>query len=736
MRLDRYFIISSYVMFTTGFVMLAATRQLDGVTLALFASALAAGWLIDTNRWQWSVSQRRANWLMAGYLLFAIAEWQVFGLSPVIIILHFVFFASALKLLRKKTGRDWLWLYVVTFCQVLMTAGMMIGTTFLLLLVVYLFAAVSAFLGYEIHRSAQAFASHHSSPETVVEYWKEEKDRRRRLSPPRLRSLAVFSALVLVVILLLAAPLFLAMPRVSRGFSRNGWLRTETLSGFSDSVRLGEVAQVKLNPRVVMRVRVRFAPGEENRMLRWRGVTLDHYDGQAWNYRGSKPLFLKRAGDNFHLAENAWTYRSTEQRFFLEPLNINTVFAAPRPLMIAGLPELALDQGDGLWTAPHDFHKLDYTALSDTAEATEAELGLDNSRIYPPEVLRRYLQLPEDHDQRMVELAAEVTHGAKTQIEIARRIESHLRTAYDYTLDLRRVEYGDPVADFLFNTRAGHCEYFASAMVLLLRTRRVPARLVNGFQMGEYNDAADIYTVRQSDAHSWVEAYFPRHGWVAFDPTPPAGLSVYSGGLSAWLRHYHEALEMFWLEHVIGFDTSKQISMAFTVQSWISSLLSSYRLNFSSRWFDWVSKLAQSVEAWKERASGFDGKIPGSGLPADATSGVFSRPVMLALFGLMLVAVVAIAWRINSRSWKKRAKLGGAASAAAFYQQMLRTLEHAGHKRTADQTPAEFAGQLQMPAVTEITELYHQVRFGNQPLEDDEIARISLLLRELKKWPL
>ena len=87
-----------------------------------------------------------------------------------------------------------------------------------------------------------------------------------------------------------------------------------------------------------------------------------------------------------------------------------------------------------------------------------------------------------------------------------------MRSAYGYTLDLRRVEDGDPVADFLFNMREGHCEYFASAMVLMLRSRRVPARLVNGFQMGEYNEAADVYTVRQSDAHSWVEAYFPRQG--------------------------------------------------------------------------------------------------------------------------------------------------------------------------------------------------------------------------------
>ncbi len=737
MSLDRFFIFSSYAMFTTGFVMLAATRHLDGLSLALFAVGLSAGWLIDTGRLRWSISQRRANWLMAGYLFFAAAEWQVFGMSPVIVILHFVFFASSLKLLRKKTGRDWLWLYVVTFCQVLMTAGMMVDTTFLFLLIVYLFAAVSTFAGYEIHRSALAFAASHASQPIVVEYWKEGKAELRRLGSPRLRSLALFSAFGLAVILLLAAPLFLAMPRVSRGFSRNGLLRTETLSGFSDSVRLGEVAQVKLNPQVVMRVRVRFMPDERNggerRMLRWRGVTLDHYDGQSWNYTGPQPVFLRKIGDSFRLTEGAWTRQYTEQRFFVEPLNINTVFAAPHPLLAVGLPELARDEGDGLWTAPHEFHKLDYTVFSNTAEVEDAELAQDGSRSLASEIQRRYLQLPEGHDRRIGKLADEVTRGAKTQIEIARRIESHLRTAYDYTLDLQRVEDGDPVADFLFHTRAGHCEYFASAMVLMLRSRGLSARLVNGFQMGEYNDAADVYTVRQSDAHSWVEAWFPARGWVAFDPTPPAGLSVYGDGVMAWLRHYREALEMMWLEHVVGFDTGKQISMAFTAQAWVSSLFSTYKWNVSSRWFDWVSKLARLVEAWRERGSGFDGKFFASGGPSDGALGVIFHPLMLAFFGVMLASVAAFSWRRHRQSWQRKAGRDRAASAIAFYREMLRTLERRGHKRAADRTPAEFAAGLRMPAVTEITDFYQQVRFGHQPLDDDEIERIGLLLRDLKK---
>jgi len=738
MSLERYFIFSSYAMFTAGYVMLASTRQLGLLSLGLFAVVLGAGWLIDTGRIGWSIGHRRANWLMAGGLAFVIAEWYALGAAPVVVILHFVFFAASLKLLRRKAARDWVWLYVVTFCQVLMTAGMMIDTTFLFLVIVYLFAAVSAFIGYEIHRSGLAFAANNSSRQVVVEYWKESKDSRIRLDAPRLRSLPLFSAFALTGILLLAAPLFLAMPRVSRGFSRNGLLRGETLSGFSDSVRLGEVAQVKLNPQVVMRVRVRFPRGRARQSLRWRGVTLDNYDGQTWNYTGQKPTSLKRTMDWFYLSEDEKRYGDTEQRFFVEPLDINTVFAAPQPRLVTGLPELARDQGDGLWTTPHDYYKLDYTVLSDTNEVSDGKLAEENSRAYPSEISRRYLRLPDDHDRRIDELAAEVTRGAATQIEIARKIESHLRTTYNYTLNLRRVEDGDPVADFLFNTREGHCEYFASAMVLMLRSRRVPARLVNGFQMGEYNDAADVYTVRQSDAHSWVEVYFPRRDqngvWAPFDPTPAAGLSVYGGGLAAWMRHHREAMEMFWLEHVIGFDTNKQFSMAGAAQRWVSSLLSSYKWDYSSQWIDWIPKLAQKIESWKGRAGAPGGKSPEDGRPSAAFGGG-AHPLALALFGVALAIAAVFSWRWYGRSWRRNARQDSAASAVAFYQEMLRALERAGHKRAIHQTPAEYAEQLRMPSVTEITTLYQQVRFGDQFLGDDEIARINLLLRELRNRP-
>jgi hypothetical protein len=115
--------------------------------------------------------------------------------------------------------------------------------------------------------------------------------------------------------------------------------------------------------------------------------------------------------------------------------------------------------------------------------------------------------------------------------------------------------------------------------------------------------------------------------------------------------------------------------------------------------------------------------------------GLVGHPMALALAVMALAIAAAFSWRRYGQSWRRNARQDGAASAVAFYQEMLRALERAGHKRAINQTPAEYAQQLRMPAVAEITSIYQQVRFGDQILGDDEIARVDLLLREVKKRP-
>lgn len=732
MNFNGFFIGSSYFLIATSAAMLAATHRLDGVSLILFAGVMVAGALIDLERLRWGLARRLANGLMIGWVGVAFLEWQIFHLPPVAVVTHFVLFATTLKLLRPKTNRDWLWLHIISFCIVLMSAGLMIGTKFMALLMVYLLAAASTLIAFEIRRSQQAF-DHEISKQTVsVELWREVKDQRQPLPQPHGRNLFFFSTVAMLVILLLAAPLFFLVPRITRNTGRGGLLQGEALSGFSDTVRLGEVAQIKLNPQIVMRVRVAYPQGQQSQSqqqtLRWRGVTLDSYDGQSWNNFGPAPMQIRRYGESFRVDEPDFRHGFTEQKVFMEPLELRNVFVAPRPVLVTGVLELSRDAGDGLWTEGYQQSDLSYTVYSDTWVPTDDELTLDNSREYPRNISQRYLQLPENHDRNIDQFAAKLTETAKTQIEAVRRIEQHLRTQYDYTLDLQPVTEGDPVADFLFNTRAGHCEYFASAMVLMLRARRIPARMVNGFQTGEYNPTADVFTVRQSDAHSWVEVYFPQHKWVAFDPTPPAGLSAYDGGILAMLRQYSEAMEMLWLEEIVSFDTSKQISLLTSAQSWMSS----YQKSVTWQWMDWTRNLGEKFDLWRGSRLA---ETPNNKNAESKSSGWRNLAYQpLALF-LLLAALSGLIYLQRKRFplWRRGAAPSASESAIRFYREMLHTLELAGHRRHPHQTPLEFAAQIGMPVVSEITQFYQRKRFGDESLTNDETERVELMLQELKK---
>ena len=132
-------------------------------------------------------------------------------------------------------------------------------------------------------------------------------------------------------------------------------------------------------------------------------------------------------------------------------------------------------------------------------------------------------------DRRIPQLAEQITASADNNYDKAPALEIYLRTHFGYTLQLPRTVPHDPLANFLFERKQGHCEYFASSMAVMLRTLGIPSRVVNGFRTGEFNDLTSQYVVRASNAHSWVEAYFPELGWVAFDPTPGASIPARTG---------------------------------------------------------------------------------------------------------------------------------------------------------------------------------------------------------------
>jgi hypothetical protein len=346
-----------------------------------------------------------------------------------------------------------------------------------------------------------------------------------------------------------------------------------------------------------------------------------------------------------------------------------------------------------------------YKAISDTDEPPVEELR-DDMRPYP-DSFERYLQLPENLDRRIVYHAQTVLRAAqaRNRYDAAKAIETDLRTNFAYSLEMK-ASGPDPLADFLFNVQTGHCEYFATAMTVLLRTHGVAARVVNGFLPGEYNEAAGAYTVRQSDAHSWVEVYFPTtRSWVTFDPTPSIGRAEpMRTGFSAQMHKYLEALELIWFQYVVGYDKQEQRSLA-------SSL--------HNRVFDYgrfASNLLTTVRSY---------------LTAKTLS------IVVAVLGVVLLVLTLIFgkrfWRFG---WRRGAVVSGAEetySSVEFYERLISAMEQRGLSREKHLTPLEFANTLGQGPAMMITRAYNRVRFGNQRLSAMEKREIENALAELER---
>jgi transglutaminase-like putative cysteine protease len=278
-----------------------------------------------------------------------------------------------------------------------------------------------------------------------------------------------------------------------------------------------------LSDQVVMRVR-------SSRAAYWRGMAFDRYDGHFWSM--SQPMSLKRIGQGQNplwlrttstLKQNIVPRERLVQTFYIEHDQSNLVFHAPYA-ELAYFPAnyLLLDQYGGIRSPVELFKDTVYTIISEVPVFNASQLQRitwAQMRAQPldPAYYQLYPQLP----QRIERLAREVTRHSTGPYAAAQDLERYLQRTYSYNLDIREFpQTADTVDYFLFVQKQGYCEHFASALVVMARSLGLPARLVTGYNSGVYNPLTSYFEVRSSDAHGWVEVYFPHHGWVPFDPTP------------------------------------------------------------------------------------------------------------------------------------------------------------------------------------------------------------------------
>jgi len=396
----------------------------------------------------------------------------------------------------------------------------------------------------------------------------------------------------------------------------------------------------------------------------------------------------------------------------LEPIGTNVFFLAPWGRRVAGpYRALSVDAGGAVYDVDNQRSVSEYEAESDIGRPSPAQLQAAGDSY--PQFATAYLQLPA-LDSRIPRLAAQVGGTASNNYDKAVALETYLRTHYGYTLRLLRSPVADPLANFLFERKQGHCEYFASSMAVMLRTLRIPSRVVNGFRSEEFNDVTGNYIVRAKNAHSWVEAYFPGYGWITFDPTPGGAIGTPEGWDRALL--YLDAAESFWREWVISYDFSHQYILG-------RAAVSGTRTNWE-RARTWARERYASLLNWARR-----GQRGAEKSPARWLGGALAVGLLL----LLLANAARIARMIHRRRLQAHPERSPNQAAALWYERMAQHLARRGVKKSSAQTPQEFVRiiedeRLRM-RVGRFTEAYESARFGSSL---DDAQRLPELYEEVE----
>jgi len=693
MAIERYFNVSLYLLVLTGFGTLASTGGLDLLAVLVVGCALIIrGYHLITHQ-EFTIPERWTTYLTLVYVAIYFADYFLVSGSFLVATVHLVLFGMVIRLFSLQRARDHFMLAVLSFLMVLAAAVLTVDSVFLFCFAAFLLVAVITFVLMEMRHSIAEDQSRAQEPKDSAPY--------RRMA----NVLLATAPMLMLMILAGGFLIFFLLPRVSSRYLSAYAPGSDLSTGFSDRVQLGRIGQIQQSSAVVMHIQI------DNDLegaydLKWRGVALSQFDGKIWSNPFAQTDLRRSSNGSFRLGTVAGetaldiSRRKVHYRVLMEPLGTNVFFLADKPTGLMGdFGHVSTDAGGAVYNLDSDHPVNRYAAESELGDPDASELRLAPNTV--PSQLTRYLALPP-LDIRISKLAEEITASAPNNYDKAVVIERYLRTRFGYTLDLPRTSQRDPLAHFLFERKKGHCEYFASSMAVMLRTLRIPSRIVTGFRGGEFNDLTGQYVVRASNAHSWVEAYFPGYGWVSFDPTPGGSLETHSG----WSRMllYVDAAASFWREWVINYDVTHQQSLGEGAGQSTRRLYDDLR--------HWYARNYQSLLNSARRTHQQITRRPGRWIGG-------SLAVTLLL--IILVNLRSILRALANRRLRAHPDRAPRESAALWYERMLRRLARDGWRKTPAQTPHDFVAAIQEPVlqskVATFTRAYESARFG-QSAED------------------
>ncbi len=522
----------------------------------------------------------------------------------------------------------------------------------------------------------------------------------------------LFTCLLSVPIFLFTAILFVMFPRVGLSLLLLNHGRPERMIGFSDKVDLGGVGKLRSDPTIAMRVEPSdLAENPPPRLaLYLRGTAFDQYDGRTWSRSIAQRGPADMQGSAVRIRRFPDVTKDQKLTIDLEPIDPPVVFlpvdAIAMRLVGRGAP--LLGPTTNILAGPEGEFK--YVSVED--RGLRYEVYLPGKNESPPRPLTaaertRYLTLPPNLPARVGELARTWIGNAKTPFSQAQAVEARLRSEYRYDLDSPSGADQNPLDHFLFDSKRGHCEFYSTAMAVLLRTQGIPTRNVTGFVGGTFNRFGRYYAVRQGDAHSWVEVYIDGQGWMRFDPTPPSEAAPQSEitGVLAFMRDFVEAAAQRWNRHVVGYDLKQQVSLFRNMRSRYSSMRGG-------------SKLSELVSS--------------------------PRRAWLAFAGVALVAAGVFWFRRNRKPEDEgkeppRPDELSTQRVVALYRSLEATLVVLGVPRPPSVPPLAHAiglEELGHPAGSEVkalTQIYIEARFGSRVLDDGERRAYAERVKTLRQ---
>jgi transglutaminase-like putative cysteine protease len=657
--------LATYVLVYDGLIALWLGGLLTTLALAAVGAAVAVSWWQDRLRER----LRGSSGSMGILIVFAAGALTVdllyLAVSYLDGLVHLLLFLLLYRLFMRRSLRDARDAGFLAFFMLVAAAPVSFGVGYLFVFLTFLVAGTWLLMLYHV-----AAESGRVSDRTAV----------TTLGRDLLRLSVLASAAILAV----TAALFFVIPRVGQAALPFKAQAGRMVSGFSDRVELGAYGDIETDAAVVMRVRLPegVSPAAFPD-LRWRGIALDHFDGRAWS--SGRPRWAIRRPSlpgQFELAAYRGRGQVLTQEVFLEPIGTDVLFGAARMLRAEVRAESLAVDDMGTVLVPSSSARLQYIVYSEVDRDAGARRPGRVERLDEP-AQARFLQLPPVSD-RLRALAREVV-GTRAPAPAALALTTYLSREYRYTLSLERRSDLDPVEQFLFVSRAGNCEYFAAALAVMLRTVGIPARVVNGFQRGEWNPYGRYFMVRLRDAHSWVEAHVGGQ-WITLDASPRGeGPGV---AAPSRLGLYLDALRVRWYRYVINWSLEDQAGAAMRAQ-----------------------QAARAWRAWLQLAR----------TPADVPRVAVMAVALVA--GGLLVAF----WARGRTDLVSRA----AGRPPRFYVRALRALARRGLRPGAGETAREFAARVRraLPGHEErlaaLTAGYERVRFGGVALSPAEVSALE-----------